>query len=130
MASRDSPSHGRQAPYFMPSCDLAWVSKAAHLPGKAMHMACALLHLKRIQRVADVRISPSMLAVFGLTRQASYRCLTALVGAGLVEVVDAHVGRAATVRLMGDRAGVVWHALPVGGVWAHEVTPLGAAGRS
>ena len=113
-ASRTTSRQGRQAPYFMPICDLVWISCAAQLPGKAMHMACALVHLKRLRKGADVRVSPSVLEAFGLTRQAGYRCLKALVGAGLVEVVDAHVGRAATVRLVGDRAGVAKAELSTG----------------
>ena len=95
----------RQPPFFVPVCDLSWISAVAQLPGKAMHLACALLHLKRLQKAEVIRLAPSVLLAFGLSRQAGYRCLDSLVTAGLVEIVDRHAGRAAKVRLVGDRAG-------------------------
>jgi hypothetical protein len=96
------PTRGRPPAYFAPRCSMAWLARAAALPGKALHVACALLHLQRLCKSDDVQVRPSMLASFSITRQAAYRGVEALHAAGLIAGLDRARGRAATVRIVAD----------------------------
>jgi hypothetical protein len=77
---------------------LAWVSMAAGLPGKALHVGIAIWFRSGLERSPDVILSLSRLAEFGTDRHAGRRGLAALENAGLVSVVR-HRGRAPRVRL-------------------------------
>lgn len=63
---------------------LPWLSRAALLPGKALHVALALWFLSGLTKSRTVRLSKSTLEYFGVKRQASYRSLKALEGVGLI----------------------------------------------
>ena len=77
---------------------LEWITKAAGGEGKTLHVAMALWFLAGLKRSRKVALSQSKLKLFGVSRQASYRALSRLEGAGLVSVVR-HPGRSPIVTI-------------------------------
>ena len=77
---------------------LEWITKAAGGEGKTLHVAMALWFLAGLKRSRKVALSQSKLKLFGVSRQASYRALLRLEGAGLVSVVR-HPGRSPIVTI-------------------------------
>jgi hypothetical protein len=71
---------------------LGWITKAAGVEGKTLHVAIALWFLAGLKRSRTVALSQSALRLFGVSRQAGYRALFRLEGAGLVSV-ERHQGR-------------------------------------
>ena len=61
-----------------------WLSVAARLPGKALHVGLAIWHLAGFKNTTTIELSRVPLKSLGVTRQAAYRGLKALEGAGLV----------------------------------------------
>jgi hypothetical protein len=78
-------------------CD--WLTKAARLPGKSLHLAMALQLITNAQRTDQVALSNVALQQFGLTRNAKYRALGWLEKAGLVRV-ECKLGRSPLVTLL------------------------------
>ncbi len=76
-----------------------WLSAAARLPGRALHVAVALRLLTGMKKTRRIALSVSWLAELGLSRHAAYRGLTALEGRGLVSV-DRHRGRKPLVTVI------------------------------
>lgn len=99
-----APVPSRAVRFFAPRCSEAWVQAAAKLPGKGLQVALVVLHLQRLGKCQEVKVSPSMLAAFGVSRQAGYRGVDALAAAGLVGIVERRVGRAVVVRVL-EKAG-------------------------
>jgi hypothetical protein len=75
-----------------------WLSVAARLPGKALHVATALWFAAGIKNTRVVALSGKVLRDMGVQRNAGYRGLDALEGAGLVSV-DRHSGRCPLVTM-------------------------------
>ena len=69
-----------------------WLSAAARLPGRALHVAVGIRLLVGMKKTNRIALSVSWLAELGLSRHAAYRGLKALEGRGLVSV-DRHLGR-------------------------------------
>jgi len=82
---------------------IAWLTRAAQLPGKSLH-AGLVLWLEAV-RLNSRSIPLSNLAVtpFGLDRNSKYRALNWLETAGLISV-KREVGRAPLVTLLGAGA--------------------------
>ena len=78
---------------------LGWITKAAGVEGKTLHVAIALWFLAGLKRSHKVALPRSTLRRFGVSRQASYRALLRLEDAGLVSV-DRHPGRNAIVTIL------------------------------
>ena len=78
---------------------LLWMQRAAHLPGKALHVALALWYLSGLQKCRTIRLATKSLAVMGVSRDAKYDALSRLEEAGLVSV-DQRPGRAPVVTLL------------------------------
>lgn len=78
-----------------------WITRAAKLPGKSLHMALALWAVHHCDRDKLVRINRKLLDRFGLQRHSAYRALEHLESARLVQC-DRAPGRFATVRLLLD----------------------------
>ena len=85
------------------SKSMAWLEVAAKLPGKSMHLAVVLLHLAAVEQRARVMVSNRACEKFGLDRNAKYRALLSLEGAGLVRV-QRNLGRSPVVEIMGGAA--------------------------
>jgi hypothetical protein len=78
---------------------LAWLARAAKLPGKGFHVGILLWFLKGLRRSSEVSLTSSWLATFGLQRVSVYRAVQALEASGLV-TVQRQRGRAPIVRLV------------------------------
>jgi hypothetical protein len=80
-----------------------WIGAAAKLPGKALHVALALMHEVGMKKNQTVTLTHRSLKKFGITRQASSRALGHLAKAELVSV-DQRPGRCPRVTVLQDVA--------------------------
>jgi hypothetical protein len=78
---------------------LAWMGKAARLPGQALAVALAIWFRRGIEQKDSLSLYPSALERFGVNRWSGYRALEALEGAGLVRV-SRKQGRAPVVTII------------------------------
>lgn len=78
---------------------LSWLEAAARLPGKSLHAGIALWFAAGILRSANVPLSNVSGHRFGCDRNAKYRALAWLEGAGLVKV-ERKLGRAPVVTIL------------------------------
>lgn len=78
---------------------LSWLEAAARLPGKSLHAGIALWYAAGILRSANVPLSNMSGHRFGCDRNAKYRALAWLEGAGLVKV-ERKLGRAPVVTIL------------------------------
>ncbi|MDZ4784246.1 MAG: hypothetical protein SGJ19_28700 [Planctomycetia bacterium] len=78
-----------------------WITRAAKLPAKSLHLALAMWAVHHCDRDKLVRINRKLLAKYGMSRDSAYRALAYLEGAGLI-ACDRKQGRLATVRLLLD----------------------------
>ena len=74
--------------FFTGPIPMAWVERAAVLPGRAWHLACALWFVAVRDRNKDPRVTISLKTRlrFGLTRKVYYRAQNVLERAGLVKI--------------------------------------------
>jgi hypothetical protein len=63
---------------------IAWLMKASALPGKASQIGLVLRHLRGLRKNDTVILANGLLEQFHISREAKYRCLKALEGAGLL----------------------------------------------
>lgn len=74
-------------PFVKGPIPLAWLTRAAALPGKALAVGIAIWHRVGLKRTRMVRLSLSSVEkLFGVQRDAARRGLAALEKAGLVSV--------------------------------------------
>lgn len=100
---RPLPRHRRGEHFLMGPVPMAWLSAAACLPGKALHVGVFLWHLAGLTGGNGVTFSAERCARFsGCHRTSASRGLEELRRAGLVEVVSG-IGRAARVVLLDIR---------------------------
>ena len=78
---------------------LRWLQTAARLPGKSLHTGVALWYVAGLTRSSSVPLSNIAGDKFGLDRNAKYRALAWLEGAGLVRV-ERKLGRAPVVAIL------------------------------
>jgi DNA-binding transcriptional ArsR family regulator len=78
---------------------LDWLARAARLPGKFMHLAVALQLIATEQQNVRVELSNLACESFGLNRNAKYRALFSLEGAGLI-IVKRKRGRSPLVTIL------------------------------
>jgi hypothetical protein len=64
-----------------------WLSRAASLPGKSLHVGLSVWFLAGMTKSRSVRLSARVSRAFGVDRHAKYRALRWLEDAGLVTVV-------------------------------------------
>ena len=76
-----------------------WLAKAAHLPGKALHVGLAVWHLSALKNRTTVRLTRQALDRFGVNRDSGYRGLNALERAQLVRV-ERRQGRRPIVQIL------------------------------
>ncbi|MBQ0721699.1 MAG: hypothetical protein KBT88_16175 [Gammaproteobacteria bacterium] len=65
---------------------LPWISAAAELPGKSLHLSLAIWFRASLSQNGTIRLGNSLLAQFGVNPDAKRRALKALEDAGLIEV--------------------------------------------
>jgi len=63
---------------------IAWLMKAFSLPGKASQIGIVLWYLSGLRKKETIVLANGLLEQFHISRQAKYRCLKALDGAGLI----------------------------------------------
>ncbi len=78
---------------------LDWLSTAARLPGKSLHVAIALWFTASLAKSATVPLSNLAGLPFGLDRNAKYRALDWLEKAGLI-CVERNLGRSPVVTVL------------------------------
>jgi hypothetical protein len=83
---------------------LDWLSTAARLPGKSLHVAIAIWFTASLAKSATVPLSNIAGLPFGLDRNAKYRALQWLEEAGLISV-ERKLGRAPVVTLLELKSG-------------------------
>lgn len=78
---------------------LNWISTAARLPGRSLHVAIAIWFTASLAKSATVSLSNLAGLPFGLDRNAKYRALAWLEEAGLI-AVERNLGRSPVVALL------------------------------
>ncbi|MFY0609933.1 MAG: hypothetical protein JXQ99_00290 [Hyphomicrobiaceae bacterium] len=76
-----------------------WLSTAAQLPGKSLHVGIAIWFTASLAKSSTVQLSNLAGLPFGLDRNAKYRALSWLEEAGLISV-DRKLGRSPVVTLL------------------------------
>src|SRR5688500_18820280 len=90
------PTPRKGQPFLHGPAPLAWLEAAASLPGKSLHAGVALWYAAGLTRSRSVPLSNISGLRFGLDRNAKYRALGWLEGAGLI-IVERKFGRAPIV---------------------------------
>ena len=86
--------------YLRGPIPLAWLQKAARLPGQALAVGMAVWHLAGLRGTQQhLSLSTERLAPFGVSRYAKDRALRLLTEAGLV-TVDRKKGRSPRVSIV------------------------------
>lgn len=78
---------------------IPWLERAASLPGRSLHAGIAVWTIVNVTGCATVPLSNLGSLQFGLDRNAKYRALAWLEGAGLVRV-ERKLGRAPMVTIL------------------------------
>lgn len=61
--------------------DFDWLARAAKLPGKTLHVACAIWFVASLHRTPTIRLAPYALRMFGVSRDCCYDSLRRLADA-------------------------------------------------
>jgi len=87
---------------FIVATPLEWETKAARLPGKALHVARALWYLSGLRKTTDgIKMQARVLSVFGVSHQSYNRCLKRMETAGLVRV-ERSPGQTSVVSILDE----------------------------
>ncbi len=78
---------GATAPFIKGPIPLAWITAAATLPGKSLHVGLALWYLAGLKKTKTFALGNRVLKKFGVDRKAKGRCLKLMERAGLISVV-------------------------------------------
>ena len=98
-ANTKPPRHRPGEKFLKGPVPWGWLTRAAHQPGKALHVATALWFLAGLKSTRTVTLSGSVLSNLGVNRHSGYRGLAALENAGLLSV-ERHPGRNPVVTLL------------------------------
>jgi hypothetical protein len=80
------PRHRPGEKFLKGPIPLSWLTRAANLRGKAVHVALALWFQAGVERSATIKLNLSRLQAFGVERSAGSRALTMLAACRLVVV--------------------------------------------
>ena len=81
------------------SSRLDWLTEAARLPGKSLHLGVVLYSMMCAEDSYQVALSNVTTSGFGIDRNAKYRALSWLEGAGLIHV-DRKLGRPPLITIV------------------------------
>ena len=77
----------RPKPFIKGPVDLEWISKASHLPGKALNIGLALMYVSGLTNsIEDLKLSPKHLETFNVAGKTAARILNLMEEHGLVEI--------------------------------------------
>ncbi len=93
------PHHKPGEKFLKGPVPLRWLTRAARLPGRSLHLGIALWYLAGLHRARTVSLPNRVLAQFGVDRHAKYRALNWLERDALV-IVERHPGRNPVVTLL------------------------------
>ena len=93
------PRHAKGEGFLKGPIPLSWLEAAARLPGKSLHAGVALWFAAGLLRSDKIPLSNLSGHRFGCDRNAKYRALAWLEGAGLVRV-ERKLGRAPIVTIL------------------------------
>jgi hypothetical protein len=79
-------SHTTKSELFVRTIALSWLIRAAHLPGKALHVGMVLWYRAGVTRSMTVTLTRTWLRRFGVQHPTGWRGLQQLEAAGLVFV--------------------------------------------
>jgi hypothetical protein len=94
--ARDTDVQSQRA--LLVCSEVDWLTKAARLPGKSLHLAVALAYLASAQNTRQVVLSNLVTQQFGLPRGSKYRALGCLENADLIRV-ERKIGRSPLVTI-------------------------------
>jgi hypothetical protein len=94
----DLQAKRRKQKFLRGPVDWAWLTAAARLPGRALHLALVISYLDGFEKTGTVKLRPSVQRELGIDRHASYRALKLLEKAELISVKRGK-GKAATVTI-------------------------------
>lgn len=100
-AETNGPRRG--ALRFLAPTNLSWITRAALLPGRSLHLALALKLQWDLAGRQEFAMQSSLRDMFGVDRYAERRALDRLLDAGLIEV-SRRRGARPRVRLVGADA--------------------------
>jgi hypothetical protein len=75
------------------------LARAAKLPGKTLHVACAIWFVVSLHRTPTIRLAPYALRMFGASRDCCYDSLRRMSDAELI-VLSARRGRLARLTVV------------------------------
>jgi hypothetical protein len=78
--------HGERHQVLRGPVPLGWLTTAARLPGRSLHVGIALWFLAEPEASRAIRLTNVRASLFGVGRNAKYRALDLLEGAGLIRV--------------------------------------------
>ncbi len=88
-----------RAPFLRGPIPLAWLGRAACLPGRVLHVGLALWHLSTLRKSKTVKMQGKILALFGISRKVYAHGLKRLEGASLISV-QRQQGASPTVTIL------------------------------
>ena len=91
------PRRGEQ--YLRGPIPWPWLSAAARLPGKTLHVAVAIWFVAGLKNNRTIRFRPAVGRGLGLSRYAAYTGLAALEKLGLIQV-DRQRGRSPIITIV------------------------------
>ena len=97
--SRPPPRHKPGSEFLKGPVPLAWLRRAASLPGKVLAVCLALWFKAGATNRREVRLTGKLATRFHVGRKAAARCLKSLEAAGLVSVAR-HPGRSPVVTIL------------------------------
>jgi hypothetical protein len=97
--SQKPPRHGAGQKFLKGPIPWSWLTKAAQLPGHALHIGVAIWFLAGPQVKRTISLSGTVLSDLGISRYAAYRAMRALERAALI-TVDRHSGRSPVITIL------------------------------
>ena len=81
------PAPHQDCHFFAGPIAVRWLETAAKLPGRSLHVGLLLWYLAGPAQSASVHLSNTLSLRFGVDRNAKYRALLSLEGAGLIVTI-------------------------------------------
>ena len=99
------PAQHEDRGYFPCPIPVRWLETAAKLPGRSLHVGLLLWYVAGSAQSASVHLSNTLSLRFGVDRNAKYRALLSLEGAGLI-AAKRRRGRSPLVTILQDSSAL------------------------